>query len=263
MQKNVVALRFAKSGYGPAEPRRFLVATAALAAALLLWPVECSLAQSPGGASTRTGTHLITLGTRVGPRPTAHQAQPSSLLVVNGTFYLIDAGDGVARRLAKAGIKFTDIGVIFITHVHSDHISGLGTLMAVERHHGRQDPIDVYGPYGVEAIVAATIQYFTPDAEIRWDEGLRGASMQDMFRGHDVGPGLVYQDANIEGDGRGEHALSSNPGQSGLRQTQIILLSVRNGGQSRGFHRRHRSVASGGASRRRGGHARLGGVGHR
>jgi ribonuclease BN (tRNA processing enzyme) len=198
MQKNMFALRFAKSGYSPAEPRRFLVATAALAAALLLSPVECSLAQSPGGGSTQTGTHLITLGTRVGPRPTAHQAQPSNLLVVNGTFYLIDAGDGVARRLAKAGIKFTDIGVIFITHVHSDHISGLGTLMALERHHGRQDPIDVYGPHGVETIVAATIQYFTPDAEIRWDEGLRGTSMQDMFRGHDVGPGLVYQDANIK-----------------------------------------------------------------
>ena len=119
------------------------------------------------------------------------------LLIVNGTFYLIDAGDGAARRLAQAGIKFTEIGVIFITHVHSDHISGLGTLMAVEWHHGRKDPINVYGPYGVEKIVAATIQYFTPDAELRWDEGLR-TSMQDMFRGHDVAPGLVYQDANIK-----------------------------------------------------------------
>jgi ribonuclease BN (tRNA processing enzyme) len=30
-----------------------------------------------------------------------------------------------------AGIKFNEIGVIFITHPHSDHVAGLGPLMAV------------------------------------------------------------------------------------------------------------------------------------
>jgi L-ascorbate metabolism protein UlaG (beta-lactamase superfamily) len=69
--------------------------------------------------------------------------------------------------------------------------------MAIERHDGRTDPINVYGHRGVETIVAGIIQYLTPDSEIRWDEGLR-TSMQDMFRGHDVAPGLVYQDANIK-----------------------------------------------------------------
>jgi len=44
---------------------------------------------------------------------------------------LIDAGDGALRRLAKAGIKFDEIGVIFITHPHSDHIAGLSPLMAI------------------------------------------------------------------------------------------------------------------------------------
>jgi ribonuclease BN (tRNA processing enzyme) len=212
MQKE--ACGFGKGGCGPAERRKFLAATVALAAALSFLPVECSVAQSPGGAATQTGTHLITLGTRVGPLPTARQAQSSNLLIVNGTFYLIDAGDGAARRLAKAGIKFTDVGVIFITHVHSDHVSGLGTLMTAERQYGRHDPINVYGPYGVETIVAAIIQYFTPDAELRWDEGLR-SSMQVMFRGHDVAPGLVYQDANIKvtaAENTHYHLTPANPG---------------------------------------------------
>ncbi len=167
------------------------------ALAALLWPASNAVAQSQGDAPTRAGTSLITLGTRVGPTPVAHQAQASNLLIVNGALYLIDAGDGVLRRLAKAGVKFNEIGVIFITHPHSDHIAGLGTLLAVERGSGRKDPINVYGPRGVEMIVAATIQYFTPDAEIRWDDGLR-TSMQDMFRGHEVPTGLVYQDANIK-----------------------------------------------------------------
>jgi ribonuclease BN (tRNA processing enzyme) len=174
--------------------KKVLGAACWLAAFFLAAP---AYAQGEATAAPRAGTHLITLGTRVGPVPVAHQAQSSNLLIVNGALYLIDAGDGTLRQLAKAGIKFNEIGVIFITHPHSDHIAGLGPLMAVERHDGRKDPINVYGPHGVETIVAATIQYFTPDAEIRWDEGLR-TSMQDMFRGHDVATGLIYQDANIK-----------------------------------------------------------------
>lgn len=165
--------------------------------AAVFWHARDAAAQTSSTSSTQSGTRLITLGTRVGPVPVAHQAQSSNLLIVNGTLYLIDAGDGTLRRLAKAGIKFTEIGVIFITHPHSDHMAGLGPLMAIERHEGRKDPINVYGPHGVETIVAGIIQYFTPDSEIRWDEGLR-TSMQDMFRGHEVAPGLVYQDANIK-----------------------------------------------------------------
>ena len=175
--------------------KKVLGAACWLAAFVLTAPAYAQ--QTEATAAQRAGTHLITLGTRVGPVPVAHQAQSSNLLIVNGTLYLIDAGDGTLRQLVKAGIKFNEIGVIFITHPHSDHIAGLGPLMAVERHDGRKDPINVYGPSGVETIVAATIQYFTPDAEIRWDEGLR-TSMRDMFRGHDVATGLIYQDANIK-----------------------------------------------------------------
>ncbi len=179
--------------------RKRVLQTVAFAAVLMfvLQSLASNAIAQQGGAPARAGTSLITLGTRVGPTPVAHQAQASNLLTVNGALYLIDAGDGVLRRLAKAGVKFNEIGVIFITHPHSDHIAGLGTLLAVERGSGRRDPIDVYGPYGVEMIVAATVQYFTPDAEIRWDDGLR-TSMQGMFRGHDVPAGLVYKDANIK-----------------------------------------------------------------
>jgi len=49
---------------------------------------------------------------------------------VNGALYVIDAGDGVARRLAEAGINIRDIGTVF-THHHDDHTAGLGTLMSV------------------------------------------------------------------------------------------------------------------------------------
>src|SRR5689334_15536343 len=143
-----------------------------------------------------SGTKLITLGTRGGPLPTKDRAQSSNLLVVNGTLYLIDAGDGATRRIVQAGHDFRKVGKIFITHPHSDHTAGLATLLVSAWEYQRREPIDIYGG-GVEALVKGAIAYLTPNAEIRWAEGKK-ASMADLFHGHDVGPGLVYQDANVK-----------------------------------------------------------------
>lgn len=148
-------------------------------------------------AEMRTGTHLITLGTRGGPIPAKDRAQSSNLLIVNGTYYLVDAGDGVLRRLTQAGADFRQIGKIFITHGHDDHTAGLGTLMSVEWDFQRHDPIDVYGPPGTAALVKGAIQYFTVNAEIRWAEGRR-TPLGDVFVGHDAAPGMIYQDSNIK-----------------------------------------------------------------
>ena len=142
------------------------------------------------------GTRVITLGTAGGPLPRKDRAQSSNLLVVNGTLYLIDAGDGVTRRIVQAGYDFRQIGKVFITHPHSDHTAGLATLLVSEWEYQRRDPVDVYGG-GVEALVRGAINYLTANAEIRWAEGKK-TPMADIFHGHDVAPGLVYQDANVK-----------------------------------------------------------------
>jgi hypothetical protein len=59
---------------------------------------DVATAQTPA-----TGTVIVTLGIRGGPFPTKDRTQSSNLLVVNGTPYLIDAGDGVTRRIVQAG----------------------------------------------------------------------------------------------------------------------------------------------------------------
>jgi ribonuclease BN (tRNA processing enzyme) len=175
--------------------RRFLH-IAAGAAAL---PVASQMARAQTGLpQSKTGSRLITLGTAGGPPPRAHQAQSSNLLTVNGTHYVIDAGDGVARRIAKAGINVRDIGTIFITHHHDDHTAGLGTLMSVAWDNQRTSPINVYGPRPTEALVKAAVQYYAISAEIRIADGGRSIPIDQIFNGHDVGTGLIYQDANIK-----------------------------------------------------------------
>ena len=151
-----------------------------------------------GAAVSRAETRLITLGTAGGPFPRGKRAQSSNLLIVNGTPYLIDAGDGVARRLAKLEFNFRSLGTIFITHGHNDYTGGLGHLMSVQWLQ-RAQPINVYGPPGTQGLIKAAVSYLNYDAEIRMsDAPSRTIPIEKVFFGHDVGAGPVYQDGNIK-----------------------------------------------------------------
>ena len=168
-----------------------------LAAAVTLAFADASLAQS-ADPRAKTGTRLITVGTAGGPVPRAGRAQSANLLIVNGTPYLIDAGDGTTRRLAKMRFNFRTLGTIFVTHGHNDHTGGLGMVLSSAWTAQRTAPINVYGPPGTEALIKATIAYYGLDAEIRISDGSRTVPIEKVFFGHDAGPGLVYQDANIK-----------------------------------------------------------------
>jgi len=156
-----------------------------------------SMAQT-SAAPSKAGTRLITLGTAAGPTLRADRAQSSNLLIVNGALYVVDAGDRVASRLEKAGIDIREIGTIFITHHHDDHTAGLGTLLSIAWDRNRTKPINVYGPPRTAELVKAAVQYFTISAEIRIADGGRTVPIAQVFVGHDVGTGVIYQDTNIK-----------------------------------------------------------------
>src|SRR3989441_7417734 len=118
-----------------------LLFTTLISISIVVVAHECTAQTSP--SPSKVGTRLITLGTTAGPPPRAHRAQSSNLLIVNGALYVVDAGDGVARRLAKAGINVRDVGTVFLTHHHDDHTAGLGTLMSVAWDNQRTQPINV------------------------------------------------------------------------------------------------------------------------
>jgi ribonuclease Z len=51
-------------------------------------------------------------------------------------------------------IPFKDVEAVLLTHVHSDHIGGLGELMLKAWTRGpRTKPLKVVGPAGVERVV--------------------------------------------------------------------------------------------------------------
>jgi ribonuclease BN (tRNA processing enzyme) len=173
-----------------------LLSSVALVAIGALMLAAGSWAQSSG--TPKAGTRLITLGTRSGPNPTSGRAQSSNLLIVNGAQYVIDAGEGVTRRLTRLRTNFRGIGTIFITHPHSDHTGGLGGLMSVIYDANRTDPVNVYGPPGTAASVHGLIEFLMVSSDIRISDGTKVTPANRIFSGHDTGAGTIFQDANIK-----------------------------------------------------------------
>lgn len=154
-----------------------------------------SPATQAGASADRPATHVITLGTGAG-YATVGRAQTSSLLVIKGKVYLIDAGAGVTRRLAESGARFSAIGQIFLTDHHEDHVGGLANLLNTQSEWARRSPVEIYGPPGTEALVADKARFTPAEGEIRWVEG-RPVPLGEMFVGKDAAGGLVFRDENV------------------------------------------------------------------
>jgi ribonuclease BN (tRNA processing enzyme) len=155
------------------------------------------LALPPHGEAQAPAFRLVTLGTTAGPLPLKDRAQMASLLQVGGDLYLIDAGDGVARRLAEADVDATKVGRIFITHNHGDHTAGLANLFSVAWLYNRRQPIEVIGPPGTDITVEGALAADKVDEEIRLSEG-RETPLKSVVQARVIGTGVVYQDARVK-----------------------------------------------------------------
>ncbi|HTQ36590.1 MAG TPA: MBL fold metallo-hydrolase [Steroidobacteraceae bacterium] len=144
-------------------------------------------------------TRLILLGTQGGPRGSVDRAQPANVLVVRGKPYLIDAGNGVVHQLDLAGIPFTSIRQIFITHNHDDHDADWGTLMGRAWTSGQHEPMTVYGPRGTKSMRKGFLQYFAPNAAAHYMEDAVNIPPEKVILAKEIprAGGLVYQDENI------------------------------------------------------------------
>ena len=72
-----------------------------------------------------------------------------------GKALLIDCGEGTQIALREAGLKLSRLQTLLITHFHADHIAGLPGLLLTLGNSGRQTPLTIIGPHGLEAVVSA------------------------------------------------------------------------------------------------------------
>ena len=100
---------------------------------------------------------LTLLGTG-GPIPDPARHGSAAVLEIGGTRLLFDAGRGVVLQLARAGIPVEEVGPVFVTHHHYDHIGDLADVILTGWLQGRRSPLRVVGPLGTESIVTALLE---------------------------------------------------------------------------------------------------------
>ena len=122
-----------------------------------------------GNAQDRT-LDVTLLGTG-DPVPRVDRFGPSILVEAGPYRLLFDAGRGASQRLTQLDISLGDIDAVFITHFHSDHLSGLPDIWLtgwLPPPFGRRDqPLRVIGPEGLSGILDSLRQAFDPDIQIR------------------------------------------------------------------------------------------------
>jgi len=123
--------------------------------------------------------------------------------VVGETAYLVDSGTGLVRRAAGAeqnGIKALNperLGIVFITHLHSDHTLGYPDLILTPWILGRDKLLEAYGPKGLRAMTQHILRAWREDIVIRTN-GLEHANhIGYRVNVHEIQPGLIYQDPNV------------------------------------------------------------------
>lgn len=128
---------------------------------------------------------------------------PATAVVVNGTPYLVDCGPGVIRRVAQAhkngvtGLTPQKIGVLFITHLHSDHTTGYPDVIFTPAVIGRAGPLEVYGPKGLDDMTGYIMKAWEKDIDIRLHGLEQGNAKAYVVHPHEIRSGVVYKDANV------------------------------------------------------------------
>ena len=95
---------------------------------------------------------LHTLGTG-GPRPDPARNSACHVLEAGASRLMFDAGRGAIQRIAQKGLAFADIGPLFVSHHHVDHIGELANYLITSWLAGRRKPLRVFGPPGTAGIV--------------------------------------------------------------------------------------------------------------
>lgn len=113
------------------------------------------------------GLHVALCGSG-SPMPDPTRAGPCTAVVAGDRLFIIDSGAGSTKNLALMDLPPAKVDAVFITHLHSDHIDGLGELMLQHWGGGAPTkPLPVHGPAGADAVVKGFMDAYGPDKGYR------------------------------------------------------------------------------------------------
>ncbi len=157
-----------------------------------------AFAAGPASAPAAPASRLILLGTGGGPTPKPNRSAPAQVIVVNGTSYVVDCGNGVARQMVLAKLKLASIRHVFLTHQHSDHNADYGNLLLLAWGTDLAHRVDAYGPPPLAEMTRLFLALNDYDIRTRIaDEGR--PALSDLIFPHEISEGgVVMQDENVK-----------------------------------------------------------------
>lgn len=87
------------------------------------------------------------------PLPGRHLT--SVLLRREGDLFLFDCGEGTQVSLRRLNLRWKKISVIFISHTHADHVTGLPGILMLSSQVDRDEPLYIIGPPKIKSYIDA------------------------------------------------------------------------------------------------------------
>ena len=149
---------------------------------------------------------MVVLGTGT-PNADPERSGPSVAVVAGGRAYIVDAGPGVVRRAAEAArdleiaaLEPANLHHVFLTHLHSDHTTGLPDLILAPWVLDRPGPIQVFGPPGSASMVEHVLAAWQEDIHMRLFGLEPREANSDAYKAPvaETTGGPVYEDENVK-----------------------------------------------------------------
>lgn len=157
-------------------------------------------------AALPDGIHVYVCGSG-SPMPDADRAGPCLAVLAGRQGFIFDAGAGSIRKLGRMGFPMDRLQGAYLTHLHSDHIDGLGELMLQAWIAGsRGTPLPVSGPPGTDQVIGGLLQAYEIDKGYRVAHhgpavarpGGFGATAQIITLPEDQASQVVYDQGGIK-----------------------------------------------------------------
>ncbi len=168
---------------------------------LVLFAVAASATAPAGAQPLATDEFRVTLLGTGSPVPIMRRFGPAVLVQVGGQNLLFDSGRGVTQRLMQTGVKLGAINALFVTHLHSDHVSGIPDLWLTgwlqAPYAQRKGSFRVYGPAGSQSMMDGLAKAYDWDIKARIaDQDLDPANLRAEVT--EVREGVVYEKSGVK-----------------------------------------------------------------
>ena len=120
-------------------------------------------------AALGPGLHVAIVGSG-SPIPDRQRGNPCVAVIAGEKVWIVDAGEGASETLGRMQVDPGGIEGVLLTHFHSDHIGGLGSVALQRWVAGRTpatQPMPVIGPEGVEKVIDGLNAAYAQDASYR------------------------------------------------------------------------------------------------